>query len=130
MSGLYSIERLWRSHAQCLDCVFLMIRRPPRSTLFPYTTLFRSLPDVHGEFFSEVIRGIDLAARREGYHILVSGSHSEPGEMLEVVETMRGRVDGLMIMAPDVTLAPIEELRARDLPIVLLNAAGGSGDAI
>src|SRR3712207_8527838 len=30
-------------------CFFLMIRRPPRSTLFPYTTLFRSrcraLPD-------------------------------------------------------------------------------------
>src|SRR3989449_7062151 len=28
---------------------FLMIRRPPRSTLFPYTTLFRSVPtDLHG----------------------------------------------------------------------------------
>src|SRR3712207_9475150 len=29
---------------------FLMIRRPPRSTLFPYTTLFRSPEDVptHG----------------------------------------------------------------------------------
>src|ERR1022692_1341563 len=26
----------------CLFCFFLMIRRPPRSTLFPYTTLFRS----------------------------------------------------------------------------------------
>src|SRR3712207_9589062 len=25
-----------------LVCFFLMIRRPPRSTLFPYTTLFRS----------------------------------------------------------------------------------------
>src|SRR4029434_11318267 len=25
-----------------LSCFFLMIRRPPRSTLFPYTTLFRS----------------------------------------------------------------------------------------
>src|SRR2546430_15088958 len=24
---------------------FLMIRRPPRSTLFPYTTLFRSIAD-------------------------------------------------------------------------------------
>src|SRR4029079_19828399 len=24
------------------SCFFLMIRRPPRSTLFPYTTLFRS----------------------------------------------------------------------------------------
>src|SRR3989337_4466806 len=28
---------------------FLMIRRPPRSTLFPYTTLFRSAPEI--EFF-------------------------------------------------------------------------------
>src|SRR3989442_14535212 len=26
---------------------FLMIRRPPRSTLFPYTTLFRSLISGH-----------------------------------------------------------------------------------
>src|SRR3712207_9067487 len=26
-------------------CFFLMIRRPPRSTLFPYTTLFRSYAD-------------------------------------------------------------------------------------
>src|SRR3712207_8275558 len=26
-----------------LCCFFLMIRRPPRSTLFPYTTLFRSI---------------------------------------------------------------------------------------
>src|SRR3712207_8382585 len=25
-----------------MSCFFLMIRRPPRSTLFPYTTLFRS----------------------------------------------------------------------------------------
>src|SRR3982751_7034840 len=27
-------------------CFFLMIRRPPRSTLFPYTTLFRSELDL------------------------------------------------------------------------------------
>src|SRR5258708_15365288 len=35
----------WRQHAPaCRVSVFffLMIRRPPRSTLFPYTTLFRS----------------------------------------------------------------------------------------
>src|SRR4029077_21291137 len=29
-------------HVSSLCFVFLMIRRPPRSTLFPYTTLFRS----------------------------------------------------------------------------------------
>src|SRR3712207_7714111 len=26
-----------------------MIRRPPRSTLFPYTTLFRSVAELHGD---------------------------------------------------------------------------------
>src|SRR2546429_5954709 len=32
------------SYAHLHVFFFLMIRRPPRSTLFPYTTLFRSLP--------------------------------------------------------------------------------------
>src|SRR5688572_31353859 len=33
---------------------FLMIRRPPRSTLFPYTTLFRSARKAVGEILDEV----------------------------------------------------------------------------
>src|SRR5207249_9725538 len=34
----------------CISCFFfLMPRRPPRPTLFPYTTLFRSLPDAVGD---------------------------------------------------------------------------------
>src|SRR3712207_7926992 len=32
---------------------FLMIRRPPRSTLFPYTTLFRSPEDFFGGILAE-----------------------------------------------------------------------------
>src|SRR5256885_13583985 len=42
---------------------FLMIRRPPRSTLFPYTTLFRSLD-----------RG-ELAVEREKIPRLADGTH-------------------------------------------------------
>src|SRR2546429_6490845 len=39
-----AIRCLCSSVLTCLCCFFfLMIRRPPRSTLFPYTTLFRSL---------------------------------------------------------------------------------------
>src|SRR5258708_10383104 len=34
---------------------FLMIRRPPRSTLFPYTTLFRSL----GRRWRDLAEGLD-----------------------------------------------------------------------
>ena len=36
------------------------------------------LPDLYGEFFSELIRGIDLAARARGLHLLVSSSHGDP----------------------------------------------------
>src|SRR3712207_8540112 len=35
---------------------FLMIRRPPRSTLFPYTTLFRSADGVHPERLRQLAR--------------------------------------------------------------------------
>src|SRR2546430_10374992 len=37
---IYCVSSLTRS--LCCLFFFLMIRRPPRSTLFPYTTLFRS----------------------------------------------------------------------------------------
>src|SRR5919206_3092117 len=87
------------------------------------------LPDVHGEFFSEVIRGIDVAARRLGFHILVSGSHSDADEMLAVLETMRGRVDGLLVMAPDVAIGTLGEQIPAELPLVLLNAASGEHHA-
>src|SRR3989337_4116555 len=36
--------RVWKVMCVCVFFFFLMIRRPPRSTLFPYTTLFRSPP--------------------------------------------------------------------------------------
>src|SRR5574343_1758374 len=39
-----------------------MIRRPPRSTLFPYTTLFRSGPEVHQHHLAFELFGADLAA--------------------------------------------------------------------
>src|SRR2546429_3769841 len=43
---------------------FLMIRRPPRSTLFPYTTLFRSDDDAaHGEPPGRAERGPGAAGR-------------------------------------------------------------------
>ena len=35
------------------------------------------LPDLFGEFFSEIIRGIDQAARVRKLHLLVSSSHGD-----------------------------------------------------
>src|SRR2546425_12873575 len=57
---------------------FLMIRRPPRSTLFPYTTLFRSVPDpVPGRWRSP--DGDELAREGEERADLPHQDHVQAG---------------------------------------------------
>lgn len=80
------------------------------------------LPDIYGEFFSELIRGIDLAARRHGYHLLVSGSHSDRAEAAAVLQATRGRVDGLIVMSPEIDGEILRATLPSSLPIVLLNS--------
>jgi LacI family transcriptional regulator len=87
------------------------------------------LPDLHGEFFSEVIRGIDGAARGRGYHLLVSGFHSDRAEMGAMFDAVRGRVDGLIVMAPDRGAAFARE-DLPSVPLVHLNSARGFGTSI
>src|SRR3712207_8715833 len=73
---------LLRGRSVILYCLFffLMIRRPPRSTLFPYTTLFRSIgvvvPQLDNPVFSAAIHGAEIAAARLGYSLLIS--HRDP----------------------------------------------------
>src|SRR5438445_8378233 len=43
-----------------------MIRRPPRSTLFPYTTLFRSAGLVHARFLAQVEDVLQRRHRERG----------------------------------------------------------------
>src|SRR3712207_7396768 len=47
-----------------------MIRRPPRSTLFPYTTLFRSGLAEHDEVVDDLLEVLDVAHVR-GHHVAV-----------------------------------------------------------
>lgn len=81
------------------------------------------LPDLYGEFFSEVIRGIDLAARRAGYHLIVSSSHADKSEIEGAMRAMRGRVDGVIIMSPDIDAQALMANLPASHPVVLLNCA-------
>src|SRR3712207_8754804 len=62
-----------------------MIRRPPRSTLFPYTTLFRSVlgdarderRERRGVAERQAQHGRDLAADLLGHRVLAGGRRSE-----------------------------------------------------
>ena len=90
------------------------------------------LPDLHGEFFSEVIRGSDQAAQSEKYHLLVSSSHNDREELEAALRMMHGRVDGLIVMSPDIDADTLVRNLPRTLPVVLMSssAAGGSTDSI
>src|SRR5256885_5848768 len=71
----------------CTHCVifffFLMIRRPPRSTLFPYTTLFRSLvlaQHLAGAADLQVVHG-QVEARTQFLHLLGGRSEEHTSEL-------------------------------------------------
>jgi LacI family transcriptional regulator len=81
------------------------------------------LPDLFGEFFSELIRGIDEAAQARGYHVLVSSSHDDANDLEFALQGMHGRLDGLIVMAPKVDGAVLRELLPANVPLVLLNSA-------
>ncbi len=79
------------------------------------------LPDLYGEFFSEIIRGIDHVVRAAGYHILVSSSHESKDEIDAALRSMRGRVDGMIIMSSDLEAQRTLRTLQGSFPVVLLN---------
>ena len=46
------------------------------------------LPTLYGEFFSELIRGIDIAARSRGLHLLISSTHCDALEAGNAVHSL------------------------------------------
>ena len=85
------------------------------------------LPDLYGEYFSELIRGMDLAARALGYHLIVSSSHDDAEEASAAIRSMRGRVDGLIVLSPHLDAANLATSLAGRLPILLMNGGAGAG---
>lgn len=84
------------------------------------------LPDMFGEFFSEIVRGVDAAARARGLSLLVSGSHGDAAETAAAIRAMRGRVDGLLVMSPHADDAFLADNLPPELPTVLMNTRIGS----
>lgn len=82
------------------------------------------LPDLHGEFFSECVRGMDKEASRRGYLLLLSNMHDDSEQAAVALRAMRGRVDGLLVMAPHIAPAALERALPQTLPAVLINAPG------
>lgn len=79
------------------------------------------LPDLHGEFFSELIRGIDQVAREHHLHLLLSSYHGDADEQAAALAAMRGRVDGVLVMSPHADRSTVLADHLGDLPAVLID---------
>src|SRR5437764_4268413 len=85
------------------------------------------LPDLHGEFFSEIVRGMDREASRRGYLLLLSNLHGGGEQAANALRTMRGRVDGLVVMAPHISVTELASALPGGLPAILINTRHGAG---
>jgi LacI family transcriptional regulator len=85
------------------------------------------LPDLHGEFFSELIRGIDVATRARGLHLLLSHSHGDPNEATAVLRAMRSRVDAMIVMSPYADEEVLAAALSGRMPLVMLGGAASGG---
>ncbi|NQV71952.1 LacI family DNA-binding transcriptional regulator [bacterium] len=79
------------------------------------------LPFVSGEFFSEFLNGVDEVAQSEGIFILISTSHHSASELKAALSGMYKRVDGLLIMAPNMVAEEVIRLTPNEVPFVFVN---------
>jgi LacI family transcriptional regulator len=83
------------------------------------------LPDLHGEFFSEIVRGMDREASRRGYLLLLSNMHTGGAQAQIALRAMRGRVDGLLVMAPHLSEEELSAALPARTRAVLINTSDG-----
>lgn len=85
------------------------------------------LPDLYGEYYSELLRGMDQEASHRGLQLLLTVMHDRVGQGIEALNTMRGRVDGLVVMAPHVDPDRLLAHLPTGVPAVLVNCAPHHG---
>src|SRR3712207_9414213 len=94
---------------------FLMIRRPPRSTLFPYTTLFRSVALISlalGIYMSQRDDGITLLSTLVNFGALTAFLLLHVSVVVHYIVRMRSRDWWLHLAVPVIGFAILEIGRA------------------
>ncbi|RMF72181.1 MAG: LacI family transcriptional regulator, partial [Planctomycetota bacterium] len=81
------------------------------------------LPDLHGEYYSEIIRGADAQARRMGYGLVVSSlRENDDGQSLARLIRQRSLLDGVAVMVAEMTDDVRGELSGLTMPFVVLDS--------
>jgi len=91
-------------------------------------TIGAILPSITGEFFADLLSGLDVATRQHNYLLMVSASRRLKSDFITALESMNKRVDGLIVMAPELTADQVHSLVDPSIPIVFLNTNTNSSE--
>src|SRR5438034_11357736 len=95
-----------------------MLRRPPRSTLFPYTTLFRSVAD--GEIVDQVAASVVERVQRNVVQLFVGHEHQAVAAQLRTNGSDQGVVE-----LGEVAASRLESGRSEERRVGKEGRAGG-----
>ena len=84
-------------------------------------TIGALLPHITGEFFAEILAGLDSAAQDHNRLLVVSASHRHASQFSDALRGLQRRVDGLLIMAPELEAEEVLAMTGPGIPTVFLN---------
>ena len=80
------------------------------------------LPDLHGEFYSEIIRGANLRAHELGYQLMISSAfQGDVGSSALSAVSEHGLVDGIVVMVSEIDAHTRKTLKTVKIPLVVLD---------
>nr|WP_236018670.1 LacI family DNA-binding transcriptional regulator [Hymenobacter sp. BT559] len=82
------------------------------------------VPHIDGHFFSQVVKGIEAAASKAGYQVLICQSNEDVEHERANLETlMNAQVEGIMVSISRTTRETrhFEKVRKRDIPLVFFD---------
>lgn len=78
-------------------------------------------------FFGDVVKGVEEVAQAGGYSLVLSASHNDPEQEMNVIETFHHRrVDGILVAASRISDIYKERLDHIQVPTVLINSQAES----
>ncbi len=84
-------------------------------------TIGTILPHITGEFFADLLSGLDDGIKQHDYLLMVSASRRLEHDFIAALRGMYKRVDGLIIMAPELSAERVLTLTGSSVPVVFLN---------
>ncbi|QZY50916.1 LacI family DNA-binding transcriptional regulator [Leucobacter tenebrionis] len=86
-----------------------------------FRTIGVTVPDLGNQYFQEVLRAAVLAAKGDGYRIVVMDSMGDADEEHEACLQQVPNVDGLILISPRMTVSQLEGLVETGVPLVMVN---------